>query len=101
MHPGWLGVVCGGLALVVRPSPSAAQPAPDKASVSASDPNAVSRDQHTTAIGPGRRALAISGSVVPGVLVHGSGSWLAGNSRTGWDLFALQGVGLGLFAAGG
>ncbi len=33
-------------------------------------------------------------AVVPGVLFHGSGLWLAGDSKTAWDLARIQGVGL-------
>lgn len=40
-------------------------------------------------------------SVVPGVLLHGLGPLVAGESSTGARLFLLQGAGLGLLAAGG
>jgi len=39
-------------------------------------------------------------SVVPGLLVHGSGHFAAGDSDTGWRLLAWQGMGLGASAVG-
>lgn len=40
-------------------------------------------------------------AVVPGVVVHGTGHFLAGRPTTGWRLLAMEGIGLGLAAIGG
>lgn len=42
-----------------------------------------------------RRALATTAAVVPGVLVHGSGSWVLGDRAAAERLVILEGVGLG------
>ncbi|WP_437288354.1 hypothetical protein [Sorangium sp. So ce406] len=52
------------------------------------------------AISPGRRALAATGAVIPGLLVHGSGHFLLGEGRTGLSLLALGGAGTGLMIGG-
>jgi hypothetical protein len=48
-----------------------------------------------------RRAVALGAVVAPGIVVHGSGQWVLGRSRTALRLLAWEGLGLGLFAAGG
>jgi hypothetical protein len=50
---------------------------------------------------PERRALSTAAAVVPGVVVHGSGHLVSGQSSTGYKLLAAQGVGLGMILAGG
>jgi hypothetical protein len=50
--------------------------------------------------GKKRRAAATAASIVPGVLLHGSGHWVAGERRTARRLAIAQGIGLGLLAAG-
>ncbi|WP_433932771.1 hypothetical protein AB3662_01260 [Sorangium cellulosum] len=52
------------------------------------------------AISPRRRALAATGAVVPGLLVHGTGHFLLGEGRTGMSLLALGGAGTGLMIGG-
>src|SRR6476659_8021063 len=49
---------------------------------------------------PGRRALAVGAAIVPGLLVHGSGHFVAGDTRGGYRLLALEGIGLGTLALG-
>lgn len=49
----------------------------------------------------GKRAVAVGGAILPGVIVHGSGHWLIGEKRTATRLLVLEGVGLGLAAIGG
>jgi hypothetical protein len=49
----------------------------------------------------GDRALATGAAVVPGVLVHGSGHFVAGESQTARRLLVAEGVGLGMILAGG
>ena len=44
------------------------------------------------------RPIAVAGSVVPGMLVHGTGSWLTGDSETGKTLLLAEGIGFGLTA---
>lgn len=46
-----------------------------------------------------RRGLSVAASFVPGVLVHGSGHFVAGQTRTGWTLLGAEGLGLGLALA--
>jgi hypothetical protein len=48
----------------------------------------------------GRRALSAGAAIVPGLLVHGSGHFVAGDTRTGYRLLALEGIGLGTLALG-
>ncbi len=48
-----------------------------------------------------RRALAVGAALVPGVIVRGAGHWVAHDRRTAKRLLVLEGVGLGLAAAGG
>lgn len=47
------------------------------------------------------RALPTAAAVVPGALVHGSGQLALGETQTGKNLLLMEGVGLGLFLAGG
>lgn len=47
------------------------------------------------------RVLPVAAAVVPGVVVHGTGHLVLGESRTGRNLLLMEGVGLGLFLAGG
>jgi hypothetical protein len=46
-------------------------------------------------VSPGRRAVAIAASVIPGVLVHGSGQWVLHQPKTGQRLLLLEGIGVG------
>ncbi|EYF05807.1 hypothetical protein [Chondromyces apiculatus] len=48
---------------------------------------------HPSHLSDTRRGLAIGTSFVPGLLVHGSGHFVAGHSATGWKLLAMEGVG--------
>ena len=48
----------------------------------------------------GDRALAGAVAVVPGVVVHGAGHYVAGESKTATRLLIGQGVGLGLMGGG-
>ncbi|MCA9541624.1 MAG: hypothetical protein KC620_22150, partial [Myxococcales bacterium] len=45
--------------------------------------------------------LPVAAAIVPGVLVHGSGHFVAGDADTGWKLLGMQGIGLGMVAAAG
>lgn len=47
-----------------------------------------------------RRGLSVAASFVPGILVHGSGHFVSGQTRTGWKLLGAEGIGLGLALAG-
>ena len=47
------------------------------------------------------QVLPVATSVLPGLLFHGLGPWLAGDGHTAKRLFALEGTGLGLIALGG
>lgn len=59
----------------------------------------------TMIAGPARadrdRALAVGAAIVPGVIVHGSGHWVAGDRPTAKRLALAQLCGLGLAALGG
>lgn len=48
----------------------------------------------------GRRTLAAGASVVPGLLLHGSGSYVLGDEDTAQRLLLLEGAGVGLIIAG-
>jgi hypothetical protein len=56
--------------------------------------------QAAPAAAPAQKLMATGAAIVPGILVHGSGHFVAGDRRTGWRLLAMEGVGLGLTAAG-
>jgi hypothetical protein len=47
-----------------------------------------------------RSGAAAAAAVFPGVLVHGTGHLVAGDRRTGYRLMAMEGIGVGLAAAG-
>lgn len=47
------------------------------------------------------QVLPAAASIMPGLLFHGLGPWLAGDGHTAKKLFALEGAGLGLIALGG
>jgi len=49
---------------------------------------------------PKRSALAAAAAIVPGVVVHGAGHYVAGDPTTGSRLLALEGAGLGTLALG-
>jgi hypothetical protein len=66
-------------------------PKPPKASQAPCGPDKLS---------PPRRALAITASFVPGLVVHGSGHFVSGQTRTGFVLLGAEGVGLGLAIGG-
>lgn len=50
---------------------------------------------------PSFQVLPVAASVLPGLLFHGLGPWVAGDGHTAKRLFALEGAGLGLIALGG
>ncbi|MEZ4445307.1 MAG: hypothetical protein R3B72_39910 [Polyangiaceae bacterium] len=49
---------------------------------------------------PGHRTLAFGAGILPGVLLHGSGSFALGRHSTAHKLLAAEGVGLGMVAIG-
>ncbi len=49
---------------------------------------------------PVRKALAGAGAVVPGLVVHGAGHFIRGETRTGWRLLTAEGIGLGGMVGG-
>lgn len=57
--------------------------------------------QEADSITPAQRALAASLSLVPGLVLHGSGNFALGRKDTAYRLLAAEGVGLGLLGAGG
>ena len=54
-----------------------------------------------SSVTPNRRALSAVASVVPGVVVHGTGHYLLREPRTGNRLLLAEGIGLGMFLGGG
>ncbi len=50
--------------------------------------------------GPARGILPTAAAIVPGLLLHGSGHFVAGDRRTALRLLAAQGIGLGGMVAG-
>lgn len=50
---------------------------------------------------PARRGLALGAALVPGALLHGAGHYALGKKDTGYELLALEGVGLGMILGGG
>ncbi len=50
---------------------------------------------------PSFQVLPVAASLLPGLVFHGLGPWLAGDGHTAKRLFALEGTGLGLIALGG
>lgn len=49
----------------------------------------------------GRRALSVPAAVVPGAVVHGTGHLALGEQEAAKNLLLMEGLGLGLFFAGG
>jgi len=47
------------------------------------------------------RLLPVAAAIVPGLLLHGSGHFVAGERRVARRLFVMEGVGVGMFVAGG
>lgn len=80
---------------LLAPAPCAA--AGPVAPVPSPDPNPAT----STEPSPGHRALGVGASVLPGVLLHGSGHFVLGQGRTAGRLLALEGLGLGLVLVGG
>ncbi|HEX6272369.1 MAG TPA: hypothetical protein VFZ53_04995 [Polyangiaceae bacterium] len=86
-----------GLVALARPA-LAADPStpPVEHAASETEPAPAARAAPST----GERALAGAAAVVPGVVVHGAGHYVAGESTTGTRLLIAQGAGLGLMAGG-
>jgi hypothetical protein len=76
---------------------SMTEPATPLASVASDAPRAAGPPPLTA----GRRALAIATAVVPGLALHGAGSWVAKRPRAARQLLFAEAIGLGLLAAGG
>src|SRR5688572_4496313 len=51
--------------------------------------------------GERKRGWAVGASILPGVVVHGSGLWVAGDRRGARRLAIAEAIGLGLAALGG
>ncbi len=98
-----MALACGILvssARDVRAEPSSA-PA---ANVAYSAPSEELQDEELdTAPAPTseERALAVGAAIVPGVLLHGAGSYVLGRPTTAKRLLLLQGIGMGFVALGG
>jgi hypothetical protein len=88
-----LMVLLGGARVSFAQAPT---PEPDSPEVAAADDDPNSHDP----ISGGRRALAIGTSIMPGVLLHGSGQFTLGRRRTAYRLLAAEGTGLGMTLLG-
>jgi len=72
-----------------------ASPARGDARVTATETTTEEPAPKKAAPSPGRRALALTAALVPGVLVHGSGHWVSGRAKTARLLLLYEGIGLG------
>ncbi|WP_437724786.1 hypothetical protein [Sorangium sp. So ce861] len=79
------------------PATAAPSEAPAAAAPSEAPATAAPARRH---VSTGRRALAAAGAVVPGVIAHGTGHFLLGETRTGWILLGIEGAGAGLAVGG-
>ncbi len=75
--------------LVVATAPPADARALAELDTSTTAPTAPALD-----VGPGHRALAVGAALVPGLLLHGSGHFVLGDSDTAGTLLMLEGIGL-------
>jgi hypothetical protein len=89
---GWIAALCT-LGITGRARADDLTPAHPK---NADDPYSLEPPKRNVA----SSALSTTAAFVPGLLVHGSGHLVAGDSKTGLRLLALEGVGLGATAAG-
>jgi hypothetical protein len=80
------------------PAPERETPAPPTTGGRAPDPDEPAAERPTREFG--RSALGTAAAVVPGLVVHGTGHLVIGESKTGLRLLAIEGVGLGTLAAG-
>ena len=69
-------------------------------SLSAQAP-AAEPDAEPSRPGSGRRVLATGAALVPGVIVHGSGHYVLGETETGNKLLLAEGIGAGMVLGGG
>jgi hypothetical protein len=83
--------------LVMLSTPARADDSPPPSERDRSQPEQAADTSEPSA---GDRALAGAAAVVPGIVVHGTGHYAAGESTTGTRLLIGQGVGLGLMASG-
>lgn len=99
------------LAVLVLARTASAQPAssaePIVAGASAAEPSTTPGASVEPApparphISPARRALAITAAIIPGVVLRGAGSWVAGEKRAAKRLAILAAAGLVLAGAAG
>jgi hypothetical protein len=84
-----------------RPGSLMPASAPDPAPPASADAAEPTRCQPATCISGARRAAAIAAAVVPGLLLHGAGSWVAGRPLTARRLATSEAVGIAMIVAGG
>jgi hypothetical protein len=92
-----------GLALAALLGTSAAAAAEREPRKVTEEPRPVSEDAEQDHLTPstGDRALATGAAIVPGIVVHGAGHYVLGDSSTAGKLLLAEGIGLGMVAAGG
>lgn len=85
-------VLVGLAALLAGPPAASAGPEAGSAAAATPEPDAA---KATGSVG------SVGASIIPGVLVHGAGLWVAGDRRTAHRLLVVEGVGLSLAGIGG
>jgi hypothetical protein len=88
-------------ALPARTSAATNEPSTARDPETAAEPASEAAAERTERPSSTRRALALPAAVVPGVVVHGTGHFALGEPRTARRLLLMEGIGLGLFFAGG
>ena len=91
MRRPWM-TLGGALAALVGFHPAAAQASDAPPSP---DPDPTAAVPAALVPSPGWRTLAVGTSLIPGVLLHGSGHFTLGRRNTAYRIFAAEGVGLG------
>lgn len=82
------------MALLLRAGPAFAEQTPERVAASSERPAATPLHERS-------RVLPTAAAAVPGLVVHGSGHFALGESATARNLLLMEGLGLGLFFAGG
>jgi hypothetical protein len=85
-----------GLALSLRSTFASAAPEPEPEPASPPTPAAAAAPPPSRS-----RLLPTAAAVVPGLVLHGTGQLALGQTSTGKQLMLMEGIGFGLFLAGG
>src|SRR6187551_3032650 len=88
------------MSVVARPVRAQAEAAPP-APASAPSAQVSEADPAPPQVSSGRRALAIAAAIVPGFVLRGAGSWVAGEKRAAKRLVWVAAGGLAVAGVGG